>query len=645
MPEIARWKLIGAPSWPLNGKDLATTLGVKHRALLAQLLIESEPIERDRLATMLWPDSEPSRALHSLRQALVGLRNTLGQEESKRLLAEGRLVAFEQNNIETDLAEFEKLEHFGGTAENVQEVLRGQLLEGLDGKSAEFQKQLESWRSLFAERALRVIDDTIVATSDTGGETLNALEEMRARFAREAPAQQSWADAAVQMTSSALPRRHGALWKVGAAAVIGVVVGVAIMLGAFAFSGDFRTTVRDFVSWQENVVPRIAVRPFSARGGLERERNLAGGVTIGVTYALYSITDRDLFVVTAPNVESSETSNVQEFADELGVRYLIHGNVEIDQSTVRVFVRFFDAEAGTDIWQDRFDSKLTEAFSLQDEITLRILRGMDIDLSTAERNRLQYLDDTDNLNAWLLAANGVRHLIKLDPRNLDAALASYRKALAVDPDYISARRGLAWHALLDVRFGTSEDPDASIREARQHLDVILRKQPNDGMSRALEGLLLILEDDWDGAISSGEEAARLLPGSADVWAVLAHNYSFFGEPDMALSAIERAMELSPGHPDFYHWIKGRAYRLKGEWEPAIDSLKIGLGSQSPSIVQLVELAAAYSAAGRDQEALQTGLQIKQIAPGFKASEWVLHPAFKDPDAQSLEFELLSKAGL
>ena len=125
MPEIARWKLLGAPSWPLNGKDLATTLGVKHRALLAHLIMEPEPIERDRLATILWPESESAKALHSLRQALVDLRNALGQKESKRLLAEGRLVAFEQYGIETDLAEFEKLENFGGTAESVQEVLRG----------------------------------------------------------------------------------------------------------------------------------------------------------------------------------------------------------------------------------------------------------------------------------------------------------------------------------------------------------------------------------------------------------------------------------------------------------------------------------------------------------------------------------------
>ena len=215
----------------------------------------------------------------------------------------------------------------------------------------------------------------------------------------------------------------------------------------------------------------------------------------------------------------------------------------------------------------------------------------------------------------------------------------------MDPEYVSARRGLAWHALLDVRFGTAENPEHSIRAARQQLDVILRKRPNDGMSRALEGLMLALENDVDGAIEAGKTASKLLPGSADVWAVLAHNYTYAGEPDLALEAIDRAMSLSPGHPDFYSWIKGRALRQKEEYDPAIEHISKGLGERAPTLVQLVELAAAYSASGKLDEARSTSKRVRMIDPDFSASEWVQHPAVKDPVAQSLEFELLSKAGL
>lgn len=498
-------------------------------------------------------------------------------------------------------------------------------------------------RAEFARRAVRVLEKTLDRHGEeVADDTLAVLRKRRDYYLGLAPDDQARTSTGSAKAASGALRLRSTRWKLGMASMLGLAIGVLLIVSGLVLSRDFRSAMSDIVDLRRGGVPRIAVRPFESRGGLDAERSLAGGVTIGVTYALYAITERELFVVTVPAASATDDAmDEAEYADQLGVRHLISGTLETDQGRVRVFVRLYDAELGADIWQDRFDSALTEAFSLQDEITLRILQGLKIDLSSAERNRLQYLDDTENLNAWLHAANGVRNPIKLDPPNLDKALGSYRAALEIDPDYTSARRGLAWHALLDVRFGTATDPERSILEARQHLDVILRRRPNDGMSKALEGLMLILENEWDAAIA----AARLLPGSADVWAVLAHNYTFAGQPELARDATDRAMQLSPGHPEFYRWIKGRAYRLEGEYERAIALLAPKPEGPDPTLVQLVELAAAYVGASRMTEAVETARKIRSIAPGFRASEWVLHPAMQDPNAQSIEFELLSKAGL
>ena len=643
-----RWRFIGPPSWPLAERDLAQSLGRKQRALLAYLIVNDRPSTRDELAAIFWPDSEASRGRHSLRQTLVSIRKALGDGMAGCLVASGDDVRFDTDGIETDLDAFSTYETIGADRpEQLLSLLSGPLLQGVSVRSPQFENRVNDLRMKFARRAARVLETTLDRVAGNASEdTMAALRQRRDFYLTLVPEiEGGTSHGATAMPNGAL-RPRSTLWKLGMAAMLGLAVGVVLILSGLVLSQDFRSAMRDLVDLRRGDVPRIAVRPFESRGGLDAERSLAGGVTIGVTYALYAITDRELFVVTVPAASASDfVTDEAEYADRLGVRYLISGTLETDQGRVRVFVRLYDAEIGADIWQDRFDSAVTEAFSLQDEITLRILQGLKIDLSSAERNRLQYLDDTENLNAWLYAANGVRNLIKLDPRNLDEALGSYRAALEIDPDYTSARRGLAWHALLDVRFGTATDPERSILEARQHLDVILRRRPNDGMSKALEGLMLILENDWDAAIASGREAARLLPGSADVWAVLAHNYTFAGQPELARDAIDRAMQLSPGHPDFYRWIKGRAYRLEGEHEQAIALLAPEPGGPEPTLVQLVELAAAYVGANRMTEAVETAGKIRSVAPGFRASEWVLHPAMQDPNAQSIEFELLSKAGL
>lgn len=646
------WRFLGSVALPLEGRDLANVLGAKSLAVLAFLVIDRKPAERQTLAKLLWPGSGAQAARHNLRQSLVSIRKALGESAEQLIDADNHSVAFSPRGIVIDIDKLEEIEK-GSSAlrKELLDLCRGHLMEGFRSGSDDFDKLLAKWRLSYSERMGAILRSALEHSPSFGnGKAADAIKSRLSSLSdtlADDPAGKAGIDGTVPVADQ---RSHlsasGSKLRYFAVLAAGLALGTAVFATGYAISPDFRKFLRSAFVTQVSDVPRIAVRPFSARDGTVMEQNLAGGVTIGVTYGLYAITARDLFVVTVPS--ETQTGNgigEMEYAADLGVRYLISGSLETEGTSVRVFVRCLDTEKGADVWQDRFTRPLTEAFELQDEITLRILSGLDIDLSSAERNRIQYLDDTDNLEAWLLAANGVRNLIKIDPQNLDEALASYQRALAIDPNYMSARRGLAWHALLQVRFGTSPDPAASIAEARNQLNVILRRRPNDGMAKALEGLLLLLENSWEKSIDAGVEATQLLPGSADVWAVLAHSYTFTGKPQLALDAIDRAMALSPGHPEFYNWIKGRALRLAGQTDAAIAMLTKSHNPEDETLVRLVELAAAYSAAGQLDKARAVAHRIRLNHPELTASNWVLHPAMEDPEQQSLEFELLSKAGL
>ena len=392
--------------------------------------------------------------------------------------------------------------------------------------------------------------------------------------------------------------------------------------------------------------PRISVLPFTTTQSSREEEALAQGVTLGITYALYAITDRELFVVTPPPVaEEREQMERIAFAKRLGVRYLITGAVSIDGGEVQVDVQCLDANAGIVVWQDQFRQPYAQAFKLQDDISRRIVSSLGIELSTAEWNRIQFLDDTENLKAWLYAADGVRHLIRVTPQEVQLAEEAYRNALERDPNYVSARRGLAWVAFLSVRLGWSRDRVAAIQEAENQLNVVLRKRPDDGTSLSLKGAILLLKEQYDEAIESGREATEKLPGSADAWAVLAHTLTYVGEYEDALKSIDRAMSLSAIDPAWYAWTKGRALRMSGRIEESIAVLEGALRNGPHTIVLLTELTASYAAAGRMADATGLARRIRAAAPGFTATEWLSHPPVQDPDTQSREWEYLSKAGL
>ncbi len=105
------------------------------------------------------------------------------------------------------------------------------------------------------------------------------------------------------------------------------------------------------------------------------------------------------------------------------------------------------------------------------------------------------------------------------------------------------------------------------------------------------------------------------------------------------------MELSPLHPGWYRWTKGRALRMAGEFDRSVAILELDFDLAKPILAHLAELATSYSAAGRREDARRIARMILEAVPGFTASAWLEHPRIKIEEVQSQEFEYLSNAGL
>lgn len=625
---------MGEVSLPWDGADLTDDMGRKQVALLAVLAIASGPVPRDELATMLWPQSDRQAARHNLRQALVGIRKALGERADAAVVADPDAVALRQDAVRTDIGRLTEIAAGAETSpDEVLDLCRGPLLDGFALASPVFDERLEVWRPEAGALAIMAIDRALAGARARNRDALLARRE---KFVAQ--------HTGSEMPQPPAPYRLTTRIESKARIVRSWRRTVGVVTAAFALGAGVMIAIY-FAFIVDREVERLTVRPFTPGNGTIVEQRLAGAVPSTLSYGLQAIPEKKLVVVRASGDPALTNMSDAEFADRWDARYVISGMVEEDSGTVRVTVRCYDRDLDADVWSDRFEKPVRNPFLLPDDITQRILAELDIDLSKAERNRLQYLNDTENLEAWLYAVRGVSNLIKLTLGGLREANEAYSTALEIDPDYISARRGVVWHALLQVRFGMADDPDAAIREARDHLNVIIRRMPDHGMSRALEGFMLLLENSWDEAISASEESARLLPGSADVWAVLAHGYTYAGEYEKALAAIRQAKELSPAYPRFYDWIEGRALRLSGQTERAIGLLDQAVSPDEESLVRLVELAAAYMASDQKAAAVAVAHEIRLIDPDFRASTWVLHPQIQDPDLQSLEFELLSKAGL
>ena len=71
-------RLLGHPEIRLQGKSLEALVPFKAIALLAYLTLAEQPVGREIIATLLWPDAEPQAAKHSLRNLLSQFNKVCG---------------------------------------------------------------------------------------------------------------------------------------------------------------------------------------------------------------------------------------------------------------------------------------------------------------------------------------------------------------------------------------------------------------------------------------------------------------------------------------------------------------------------------------------------------------------------------------
>ena len=89
------------------------------------------------------------------------------------------------------------------------------------------------------------------------------------------------------------------------------------------------------------------------------------------------------------------------------------------------------------------------------------------------------------------------------------------------------------------------------------------------------------------------------------------------------------MRLNPMPPAFYYGWLGNSYRLTDQYDKAIAILEKGLRVQPDNAVCLMHLAAAYSLAGRQEDARKTAAEFLRLNPKFSLEAWA-KMLYKDP---------------
>ena len=121
--------------------------------------------------------------------------------------------------------------------------------------------------------------------------------------------------------------------------------------------------------------------------------------------------------------------------------------------------------------------------------------------------------------------------------NVPAAIAEFRQALRLDPQYLNAVTTSAVHSLLAATW------KAHARSTK----IFLRKKPAYADAQAGLGTVYFKQKNFADALIHFREAVRLDPQNADTQANLGTLFAKRGELSAAKNAFQAALQIDPGH--------------------------------------------------------------------------------------------------
>jgi len=234
----------------------------------------------------------------------------------------------------------------------------------------------------------------------------------------------------------------------------------------------------------------IVVLPFANLSSEAGLGYLVDGITENLTTDLSRIPD---ILVIDRNTAFSYQGKVLDPRDigrELGVHYVLEGSIQAEDERIRINAKLVDAGSGAQLWADRFDKPRENPFDVQDEITARLARSVDIQLVAAESRRVM-CKDRDELNSADMRLRG--RAVWNGPLSLEAvreARRLYEAALRLDERNVGALIGLADTHIREVTFYGSENRKEQIRIAEGAAVRALALAPNSAAANFVRGAVL-----------------------------------------------------------------------------------------------------------------------------------------------------------
>ncbi len=509
--------------------------------LLAVLCLEPDhAVDREALARLLWPGRFLAQAKASLRQCLLDLRRKLEDHEIECLIVSRGEVALVPEGLRCDLFELEAGLSSDDPAAAIAALLtigNRQLIQGPPLNPA-FDEWIASRRDHIDAQLRAAISAAIRTAPKATSERL--LEAARARFP------------------------------------------------------SYRTFNR--VAHQA----RIALLPFCQIDSVGGNFVLADGIVDELWTRLAGINGIALAGRTSIAAVIDKGRTLTEIASDLGVTYLIEGEVRRDAQGISVRIALISGQSGTEAWSDRLTGSIEDFFDgrkvIGANVIAAICRALGLTVSPAPSRKM-----THDREAYALYLQALALIQKIGVEGaFPKGIAFLEQALAIDPDFAECWTALANAHIMTAALTPSLERVAQSAEAARCAERAIALDPGQGHAFSILGIHEWTRFNPARALEMAFEAYARDPNDADVCSRLGSCLLYLGKAREALPYVEEAVDRDPVYGRNYAMLTS-AYLSLGEIDRALVAGQRLADLGSPSMW----LALAQMAAGDHAAAVQT----------------------------------------
>jgi adenylate cyclase len=390
--------------------------------------------------------------------------------------------------------------------------------------------------------------------------------------------------------------------------------------------------------------PSIAVLPFQNMSGDPEQEYFADGISEDIITGLSKL--RWFFVIARNSsfTYKGKAVDVKRVSRELGVRYVLEGSVRKGGNRVRITCQLIDATTGNHLWAERYDGDMTDIFTLQDEITKKVVAAIEPKLLEAEGIRSQSRSSED-LGAWEMVIHANSLFWRLTKTESLAAIATLKQVVERHPEYAPAHSMLAFSLLLARQFGwISMEPQVKQPEALAIRAAVL--DDSDPWAHLALGLVATARRRTNEAVEEFQRALDLNPNFAAAHGYLGFALALDGRSDASIDHSEQAIRMSPHDPQnaIFNVHLAAAHYLKGRYAEAASFARKAIQQRFGLPNGHRIYAASLAQAGQIEEARAELARLQELHPENSIA-WIEQNIPYTPGPMAKLLEGLRKAGM